>query len=404
VTPLICVSHLRWDFVWQRPQHLLTRLARHYQVFFVEEPMTADEYREHRLDVFPAQHAPDVTIVRLRHPVEKPHHHWIGHGDPRTQTVYEKLLRQFMHERGLKDAVLWLYTPMAAPFVDTIPHKAFVFDAMDQLSAFAGAPPELIAQEAALLPRAHLVFTGGASLYHAKKPMNPRTHLFPSGVDVAHYAPAEHRDQFAAPPEIAALDTPILGFFGVIDERIDLDLLSAVAQARPNWNIVMIGPVVKIDPAALPRHPNLHYPGGRAYAELPQYLAHFDVAILPFALNEATRFISPTKTLEYMAARKPIVSTPIRDVIDLYGEVARIAATPSEFIAQVEAALAQPAHARRAAEDRLLAANAWDTIAAKMVNLMDAAAPTPKAKAAPAVQAGFNPTRERANEWTGATK
>jgi UDP-galactopyranose mutase len=259
---------------------------------------------------------------------------------------------------------------MAAPFVDTLPHDTLIFDAMDQLSAFLGAPPELIAQEQALLPRADLVFTGGVSLYEAKKPFNAFTYCFPSGVDVAHFAQAETHALFDRPEELAHLNGPILGFFGVIDERLDLRLLDEVAKARPDWHIVMIGPVVKIDPAHLPHHPNLHYLGGRDYKDLPRYLAYFDVAILPFALNESTRYISPTKTLEYMAAHKPIVSTPIRDVISLYDTVVGIADSSESFIAHVEQALKRNPQDWREAEDKLLAAHTWDHIAGEMKSLV----------------------------------
>lgn len=370
MTDLVCMSHLRWDFVWQRPQHLLTRFAQDYAVYFVEEPIATPEQDEPTLEVVPAQNAENVTIIRLRQPAESAY--WIGHGTGEIQTTYERLLREFFAQQTIYPSVLWLYTPMAARFVEALPHDLLIFDAMDQLSAFLGAPPELIAQEQALLPRADLVFTGGVSLYEAKKPFNARTHCFPSGVDIAHYAQAEHKSNVSRPDELAALEGPVLGFFGVIDERIDLALLDEVAQAHPDWNIVMIGPVVKIDPARLPRHANMHYLGGRTYKELPRYLAYFDVALLPFALNESTRYISPTKTLEYMAAHKPIVSTPIHDVIALYGEVVAVAETPRAFIAHIEQALNRNARDCRAAEERLLAAHTWDHIAAEMKALVKA--------------------------------
>jgi glycosyltransferase involved in cell wall biosynthesis len=372
VTNLVCISHLRWDFVWQRPQHLLTRFAQDYTVYFVEEPIATPDITTPTLEVFPAQNAPDVTVIRLRYPSTEGQ--WIGHGHPETQTIYEQQLLNFFAEKrvNITSSILWLYTPMAAPFVDAMPYGTLIFDAMDQLSAFLGAPPELIAQEKELLPRVDLVFTGGVSLYEAKKPFNANTYCFPSGVEVEHFAQAETKDAFARPEELAALSGPILGFFGVIDERIDLQLLSDVAQARPDWQIVMIGPVVKINPAHLPQHANLHYLGGRGYKDLPRYLAHFDVALLPFALNESTRYISPTKTLEYMAAHKPIVSTPIHDVISLYGSVAQIADTPQTFITHVEAALQETSNVRRADEDRLLAQHTWDHIATEMKALMRA--------------------------------
>jgi glycosyltransferase involved in cell wall biosynthesis len=365
---LVCISHLRWDFVWQRPQHLLTRFADDYAVYFVEEPIATPGLKESHLEVLPAQHAPQVTVIRLRWPADHPY--WIGHGIPGVQAVYEQLLLRFFSQLHITSDILWLYTPMAAPFVDTLPHDTLIFDAMDQLSAFLGAPPELIAQEQRLLPRADLVFTGGVSLYEAKKPFNSQTYCFPSGVDVAHFAQAETHALFPRPDEFSQFKGPVVGFFGVIDERLDLHLLDEVAKAHPEWHIVMIGPVVKIDPAHLPHHANLHYLGGRGYNDLPRYLAYFDVAILPFALSEATRYISPTKTLEYMAAHKPIVSTPIHDVVSLYGAVVAIAGSSETFITCIEQALTRDPQANRKAEDRLLAEHTWDHIAHEMKALV----------------------------------
>jgi UDP-galactopyranose mutase len=364
---LVCISHLRWDFVWQRPQHLLGRLAKDYRVIFVEEPVTSTTHKQPSLHVSPGAKAENVTIVRLVQPAERDH--WIGHGDPRTQKIYEMLLTEWLEAEGVCAPILWLYTPMAQDFIDAVPHSALVFDAMDQLSAFAGAPPELIAREKSVLARADVVFTGGISLYESKLAFNPNTWLFPSGVEVEHFARAARPNKLEIPADIANIAAPILGYFGVIDERLDLALLDALATAHPDWQIVMIGPVVKIDPASLPRRANIHTLGGKDYAQLPAYLARFDVALLPFALNEATRYISPTKTLEYMAAHKPIVSTAIRDVIASYGSVVRVALDHAAFVREVEQALQEDRGVnspQRTKEEALLAANTWDSIARRM--------------------------------------
>jgi UDP-galactopyranose mutase len=363
---LVCISHLRWDFVWQRPQHLLSRFAQQYRVLFVEEPISSTEISKPRLEVLNRQtpQGRHVTVLRLLQPVEE--NRWIGHGDELTQKTYTKFLNTFLKTEGYNDPVLWLYTPMALPFVHTIRHKALIFDVMDELSAFKGAPPELIEQERKLLKASDIVFTGGVSLYRSKLPHNPNTHLFPSGVEIPHFARAARRDHFDRPAELADLSGPILGYFGVIDERMDLALIAQMAQERPEWQMVMIGPVVKISEADLPQAPNIHYLGMRSYEQLPAYLAHFDVALIPFALNESTRFLSPTKTLEYMAAHKPIVSTPIRDVIELYGDVVRVSYSPEEFSHHVECALAEDAKTRYARETSLLAQHSWDSIAQRM--------------------------------------
>lgn len=410
---ILCISHLRWGFVWQRPQHLLGRFARSipanfdgqaaagsefsaqvaelaasekalsidgkpilnevggeaYRVVFVEEPVTSTDEKLARLDVSQPDNAPGVTVIKLIYPAH--HHFWIGHGDQRTQKLYDRLLVDWLAAEEIEKPILWLYTPMASEFLEVIPRSLFIFDAMDQLSAFAGAPPELIARDQAVLRQADIVFTGGWSLYQAKKPFNPNTHLFPSGVEVEHFAKAADRRTIPRPPELEGLRGPILGYFGVIDERVDLRLIEAIAKAHPEWNIVMIGPVVKINPADLPKAQNVLYPGGRDYSDLPSYLAYFDVALLPFALNEATRYISPTKTLEYMAAHKPMVSTAIRDVIDGYGDVVRVAHDYPEFIRYCEHVLHVPANAdQRRREDEYLVQNTWDSIAGRMKALV----------------------------------
>jgi UDP-galactopyranose mutase len=250
---------------------------------------------------------------------------------------------------------------------------------MDELSMFLNAPPELLAHESALLEWADLVFTGGPSLYRAKMGRHPNLHCFPSSVDASHFRQAcrsgENRSSAGLPEPVdqAVLPHPRLGFYGVIDERLDLALLDALVQAHPEWQVVMVGPVVKIDPGKLPRHPNLHYLGQRSYAQLPPYLAGWDVCLLPFARNEATRFISPTKTLEYMAAELPVVSTPITDVAEPYGDIVYLGDSPQTFITACEQALGASEHERsvRTAKMRHVLANtSWDATTRAMENLI----------------------------------
>lgn len=366
---LVCISHLRWDFVWQRPQHLLARLARKWRVFFIEEPIAVGSHEPRRLDRY-AWHGTNgetVTVLRLMQPTDDPR--WIGHADPLTDESYRAMLQQELMAQGVERPLLWLYTPMADGFIDTLDPSAVVYDVMDQLSAFKGAPTELIERDRAVLRRADIVLTGGISLYRDKSPFNPDTHLFPSGVETDHFAVTT---RLALPAELEQMPRPILGYFGVIDERMDLPLLAKMAEQHPEWSILLIGPVIKIDFHELPHAPNLHYLGMRAYGELPAYLAHFDVALIPFAMNEATRYLSPTKTLEYMAAHKPIVSTPIPDVIELYGEVVRVGNSHDQFISHVEEALrADDAEQRLPRERALLEQNSWDAIANRIAMILD---------------------------------
>lgn len=370
MSDLICFSHLRWDFVWQRPQHLLSRLAKHFRVLYVEEPISTETETRPRLEIFtkPVQNGAHVNVVRLVQPTE--FHRWIGHGDPEAQENYTTLLLNYLYAHNYVNPILWLYTPMASEFADQIPHRLLIADVMDQLSAFKGAPADLQEREPALLRKADMVFTGGVSLYRSKLTYNPNTHLFPSGVEVEHFARAARQNAFERPADLMQIEHPIIGYFGVIDERMDLGLLDYVAQSHPEWNILLIGPVVKIDPASLPAAPNVHYLGMKSYQQLPAYLAHFDVALVPFAMNEATFFLSPTKTLEYMAAHKPIVSTPIQDVIELYGDVVRVGYTPTEFATQIEAALREPASLRKLKEEKVLAQHTWDSISNNVYRLI----------------------------------
>jgi UDP-galactopyranose mutase len=358
---LVCLSHLRWNFVFQRPQHLLSRFARERRVFFFEEPIFGKG--RPRLQVTRSTEGVWVAVPHLPE----------GMDEPRVMAAQQALLDELLSRHAVRRYVSWYYTPMALAFSSHLQPHAMVYDCMDELSAFRGAPPALLHREAELLKRADVVFTGGQSLFEAKRDRHPSVHAFPSSVDVAHFATA--RRPMPEPADQATIPHPRLGFFGVVDERMDLELLAAVATARPEWQLIIIGPVVKIDPATLPRRPNLHFLGGKLYTELPTYLAGWDVALLPFARNESTRFISPTKTPEYLAAGKPVVSTSIRDVVRPYGEqgLVRIADTPEDFVRACEAALAEDRATWLPRVDAHLATMSWDNTWAGMKALLDAA-------------------------------
>jgi UDP-galactopyranose mutase len=357
---LVVFSHLRWDFVFQRPQHLMSRLAEYWRVWFVEEPVPSDA-PGWIIDAV----APNVLVCRPRTGRSEP-----GFASPQAERLIP-LVRSLLEAHGVRRPVVWLYTPLATPLLAAVPASAVVYDCMDELSAFLNAPPELLARETELLDAADVVFTGGPSLYRAKRSRHPAVHCFPSSVEVEHFARArvcaEAEDQ-------AALPRPRLGFYGVIDERLDTALIDTVARRRPDWQLVMVGPVVKIDPASLPRRPNIAYVGMRSYEALPSYLAGWDVCLLPFARNEATRFISPTKTLEYMAAELPIVSTPIEDVAEPYGRIVYLGGTPDEFVAACEQALGAGVLEREARATRaraVLRGTSWDDTARRMRDLLD---------------------------------
>lgn len=359
IPDLICFSHLRWNFVFQRPQHLMTRCARECRVFFVEEPIFSPGAEPH----LAIDRSADVMVVVPHLPDAL-----AGRG---ADAALRRLVDELIHDEAIDDYVAWYYTPMALPFTDHLRPSALVYDCMDELSAFKGAPSALGCLEADLMSRADLVLTGGQSLFEAKRHQHANIHPFPSSVDVAHFAQA--RRIAVDPSDQASIPHPRLGFFGVIDERMDLALIDGVAAARPDWQLVLIGPVVKIDRAVLPTRPNIHYLGSKGYTDLPRYLAGWDVALLPFARNEATRFISPTKTPEYMAAGVPVVSTSIRDVVRPYGQqgLVRIADDVETFVSACSAAMSEDASTRIAQHDAFLTHMSWDATWARMRRLLD---------------------------------
>jgi UDP-galactopyranose mutase len=357
---LLCFSHLRWNFVFQRPQHLMSRFAREMTVIFWEEPVEIGERETPYVQVREAQDAPGVRVAVPHLPQGMPEH-------AREATLKRLLDAHVSAIRG--PLIAWYYTPMMLPFSRELDPDVTVFDAMDELSKFKFAPARLLDLEAELLGRADVVFTGGSSLFEAKKGLHRNVHCFLSSVDRTHFLKARAR-QFE-PSDQEDLPRPRLGFYGVIDERFDTELLDRVAAMRPDWSFIMVGPVVKISEEELPKRPNIHYLGGKTYAALPAYLSGWDVALMPFAMNESTQFISPTKTPEYLAGGKPVVSTPIKDVVRHYGQLdgVQIAATPDEFVAACERALElsrNPESGWLAEADLLLSATSWNTTQARM--------------------------------------
>ncbi len=352
---LLCLSHLRWDFVFQRPHHVLSRAVRQYRVFFLEEPVFAGVRDAARLQVRISPEGVMVATPSLP----------AGLDDAQMEAAQSALIDGLLIELGQQPAVLWYYTPMALTVAGHLAAAVTVYDCMDELSLFRGASLRLHALERQLLSRADLVFCGGRSLYEAKRLLHPSVHLFPSSVDVAHFSPARGGG-LANPADQAGLGRPRIGYFGVIDERIDLGLLATVCAMRPDWQVVMLGPLAKLDAAALPVGTNLHWLGAKRYSELPAYLAHWDAGFMPFALNEATRFISPTKTPEFLAAGLPVVSTPVADVVRDWGGLVRVGEGPAAVVAALDAALSQSRGTWLAGVDRRLARSSWDATWAGM--------------------------------------
>lgn len=350
---LVCFSHLRWGFVFQRPNHLMSRFAREGRTYFIEEPVP-DADSAPRFELQRAVH--DLVVCTPHVPASLT--------NSQLAATQRELLDALLLDQRIEPELLWFYTPMALEFARHLSAPVVVYDCMDELSAFDAAPPELPSLEDELFRRADLVFTGGHALYRAKRQRHPRVHPFPSSVDAEHFRSAREPQ---LPPTDQRVPRPRIGYFGVIDERIDLQLIAQIAEERPSWHLTMIGPVVKIDPATLPRRPNIHWLGPKDYSVLPGYVGGWDVAIMPFALNRATRFISPTKTLEYLAAGVPVVSTAIEDVVEPYGRSGVVAiADRNSFAAAIDAAMnaRSPDTTRRA--DAVLAQTSWENTWGRM--------------------------------------
>lgn len=353
---LVCFCHLRWGFVFQRPNHLLTRFSKHQRVFFIEEPIFYDG--EDKLQIENYNENLFVVTPHMRG----------GISEEEVHNKQRKFINNLFTNMNIDKYFSWYYTPMALPFTDHLTPELVIYDCMDELSAFKFAPPQLKVLETELFKRADVVFTGGNSIYEFKKGQHHNIYSFPSSIDKNHFGLA--RKIKTDPADQQNIPHPRFGFFGVIDERFDIELIDAVAKARPEWHFVLLGPVVKIDPAILPKYENIHYPGGKKYEELPSYIAGWDVALVPFAMNESTRFISPTKTPEYLAAGKPVISTPIRDVVRPYGnnKLVHIVNNAEEFIAAAEKELSKT-HKRPWLKkvDEFLLYNSWDRTWGQMV-------------------------------------
>jgi UDP-galactopyranose mutase len=343
----------------------MQRFAQHRQVFYFEEYIPTDHHLAY-LEIHPFA-GTSVRAVRPRIP------HWWN--DAERERALSMLLNELLALHGVARPVLWFYTPMMFGFASDVDASAVIYDCMDELANFKFAPPELRQMEAALIRRADAVFTGGHGIYDAKRHLHDNIHPFPSSVDVEHFHAA--RLPMPLPADQQALSGPILGYYGVIDERLDLELIAAVAKARPNYSFVFLGPIAKIAPADLPRAANLHYLGQKSYADLPAYVSGWDAALMPFALNEATRFISPTKTPEYLAAGRAVVSTSVPDVVRLYGDVDGVflADTVEAFAQACDAAvmLKRDDDSWLAPVDRLLETSSWDRTFKDMDSLVDEA-------------------------------
>ncbi len=361
--PIIVHSHLGWDWVWQRPQQFLSRFSKRHQILFVEGPLPSDEVTVPTPEMREVTEFPNITVLRMKMPSSRWNDGaWV---DKERRRLVQEVLAGPLGLR-FRDSVQWFYDPMAVTaFAGHMGERAIVFDCMDQLSQFKGSPKELIRRERELLAIADVVFAGGPKIGRDKIKHNANTHSYGCGVDIKHFGKARSKTT-KIPEDVANLPGPVFGFFGVVDERMDYELVAALADAYPDGSVVIIGPMTKIDPAAVPQRPNLHWLGGRDYQQLPAYVKKFDVCLMPFAINEATEYINPTKALEYMATERPIVSTPVEDVVLQFSGVVKISQTSEEFIRLCGEAVTAPDQAAIKRGKKLSERNSWESIVEAM--------------------------------------
>lgn len=343
---MIVFSHLRWDFVYQRPQHLISRISQTYKTLFIEEPVFPDSFDKSGFDLEII--SPKLSVLK-----------------PRVNSIFE--IRKILQRLNIEEIKLaWFYSPAFMEILHCLSAEKIIYDCMDELSLFKGAPTILKEQEQELLKTADLILTGGVSLYEEKSKFSDVVHCFPSSVDYQHFNKA--KQNLSIPEDIKSIKKPVIGYIGVIDERIDMNLLKQSAALMPDKSFVMIGPLAKIEEKDLAKADNIHYLGMKSYGELPNYLKAFDVAMMPFSMNDATRFISPTKTLEYMAAGKPIISTPIKDVVRSYQDCVHIIQSPEDFKQAVEQALVADDFSDQ--YQKILKQTSWDHTAKEMLKLI----------------------------------
>jgi len=365
--PIIVHSHLGWDWVWQRPQQFISRLSRRHRVLFVEAPVGDPEIDRTKKTLREIPAYPNVVVLQTKVPARRWNDlEWL---DEERRRIVQQVLAEPLG-RGFQAPVQWFYDPMAVTaFAGGLRERAIVYDCMDELSLFRGAPAELVRRERELLALADVVFAGGPRIWESKRELNKNCFCFGCGVDYEHFGKAQTED-LPVPAELRDLAGPIFGYIGVVDERIDYDLLANLADST-SGHVVMVGPWTKVDPAQFPQRPNLHWLGGRDYAQLPGYAKGFDVCLMPFAMNEATRFINPTKALEYMATGRPIISTPVRDVVRQYRDVVAIGDDHAAFIRECQTVAARPDASRIRSGLTLAKRNSWESIVSQLERHVD---------------------------------
>ena len=376
ITDLICFSHLRWDFVYHRPQHLLTRFATKFRVFYIEDPIFYEGDDKYEVFITKSNVWRVIPMLSKR--------------KLRTSIVNRQkfLLNSLFSIFEIKEYIFWYYNPQALDISNHFSPLKIIYDCVEEISVQKNFTPQLEKLEKELLSKSDLVFTSGINLFNSKRKFNNNIHLFPCSLDKEHFSKA--RFHLVEPPDQSSIPHPRIGYFGVIDERFDYKLLAEVAKARPHWHFIIIGPVVRIDKSELPQNKNIHYLGGKSYDILPKYLSRWEVAMIPYKNNLTTHFINPAKTPEYLAGGKPVISTSITDIKKSFGDkkLVTIVNTSFQFINGIEHEL----HGKNKKEwlqkvDVFLNTTSWDKTYSNMLHLISGELITEKSKfEMPAIQ------------------
>ncbi len=389
--PIVFCSHLRYRDVQQRPQRIAQLLAQKRPVIYVEEPWwpRGDERRFEKpphLAVAYADHlgsSGDLTVVTPVVPYQEVE---LPYVTPENEVLARRMVAEYLSRVGIDRAILWIYSPMMDGYYGRMVEElVVVHDKMDELTGFKGTPPILIERERNLIDRADVMFAGGRTMFESARARHANCHRFDSGVDFELFLTATLPETQVA-DDLRTLPHPIFGYIGVIDERVDFEALIALADAYPHGSVFMGGPVRKILPGNLPRRSNLIFAydldlarnrdpleaGSIPYTQLPSYIKGFDVCLIPFSgKSEATKNLSPTKTPEYAAARKPIISGAVPDVVANWGDVIWVAESPEDYVGAA-ADILNGSHSDRLAQAQVRASQqTWSSIVSAMLEQID---------------------------------
>lgn len=325
---IVCLSSTRWSFLWQRPQQIMSRLCARHDILYVDPPFPVAEEQVRGISndesgtliVKNLQTINDA--LQIFRPLEISRFSYPDLDSNELLKMNQELLQcqiqKALFQLGWQHPLLWLYDPRNVNLVDQLNPCGVIYDCVDSFRSFSWSHPHVSIWEEALVDRADVVLATSRALYQERLRKNRYTFLVPNAADYKHFSPWQGYEK---PADITAISRPRLGFIGAIYEWVDLELLQVIADKSPAWNLVLIGP--KQHGLQLPERSNIHWLGQRGYAELPAYVHSFDVALIPFLVNETTQHANPIKFWEYLAAGKPVVSTLLPEIPDVPGVVWR---------------------------------------------------------------------------------